>query len=473
MEELILTSENIHQYANIKVVGVGGGGGNAVNRMITSSLKGVEFWAINTDLQALNVSLADHKLQIGAKLTKGLGGGAVPSVGAEAANENREDIKAALEGADMVFLTAGMGGGTGTGAAPVIANLAKEQGALTIAVVSKPFRFEGPIRSRQADEGLLRLKDEVDALIVIPNDKLLQVVEKMTTLVDAFRLADDVLRQGVQGIADLITIPGLVNLDFADVKTVMKESGSAMMGIGKASGENRAIEAAEAAILSPLLEETINGATGVIFNVTGDESLTLFEINEAAEIIYKAVDKDANILFGSVIDNSLKDELMITVIATGFQQEDPTTASFSSPTLAAKPILSADSLSTVSKPTETKSETESTPLRTSTPIRSSFSDFGTEERKEDTPPVSHSIESTETTQEEVASIEETTEVAIEAPSFQITPGINVQEKTEERPSPVAENLSSVTETPSIPSVDSVEELEESQDLDFPAFLRRG
>ena len=315
-----LTHDEDNHYAKIKVIGVGGGGGNAVNRMIASSLKGVEFWAMNTDLQAINVSLAEHKLQIGTKLTKGLGGGAKPSIGEQAAKESREDIERAIEGADMVFLTAGMGGGTGTGAAPVVANIAKEMGALTIGVVTKPFRFEGPIRARQAEEGLENLREQVDALIVIPNDKLLQVVEKMTSLVDAFRIADDVLRQGVQGIADLITIPGLVNLDFADVKTVMNESGSAMMGIGRADGENRAVEAAENAILSPLLEETITGATGVILNVTGGSNLTLHEVNEAADIIYGAVDPDANILFGSVIDESLKDEILVTVIATGFKQ---------------------------------------------------------------------------------------------------------------------------------------------------------
>ena len=311
----------IHQYANIKVVGVGGGGGNAVNRMIASSLQGVEFWVVNTDLQALNISLAEHRLQIGEKLTKGLGGGAQPAVGGQAAKESKDDIEAALDGADMVFITAGMGGGTGTGAAPVIANIAKEQGALTVAVVTKPFRFEGPIRAKQAEEGLEHLRSQVDALIVIPNDKLLQVVERVTSLVDSFKIADDVLKQGVQGIADLITIPGLVNLDFADVKTVMANSGSAMMGIGKASGENRAVEAAEKAISSPLLEETINGATGVLLNVSGGESLTLHEVNDVADIIYSAVDPEANILFGSVIDEGLKDEIMVTVIATGFTNE--------------------------------------------------------------------------------------------------------------------------------------------------------
>lgn len=312
----------IHQYANIKVIGVGGAGGNAINRMIADSLQGVEFWVVNTDLQALNISLAEHRLQIGEKLTKGLGGGAQPAVGGQAAKESKDDIEAAIEGADMVFITAGMGGGTGTGAAPVVANIAKENGALTVAVVTKPFGFEGPIRAKQAEEGLDNLRKEVDALIVIPNDKLLQVVERVTSLVDSFKIADDVLKQGVQGIADLITIPGLVNLDFADVKTIMSNSGSAMMGIGRASGENRAVEAAEKAISSPLLEETITGATGVLLNVSGGKSLTLHEVNDVAEIIYSAIHEEAQILFGSVINDNLpegsEDEIMVTVIATGF-----------------------------------------------------------------------------------------------------------------------------------------------------------
>jgi cell division protein FtsZ len=313
----------IQQYANIKVIGVGGAGGNAVNRMIASSLQGVEFWAMNTDIQALNVSLAEHQLQIGEKLTKGLGGGAQPAVGAQAAKESRNDIEAALEGADMVFITAGMGGGTGTGAAPIVAAVAKEQGALTVAVVTKPFRFEGPIRAKQAADGLDELRSQVDALIVIPNDKLLQVVERVTSLVDSFAIADDVLKQGVQGIANLITTPGLVNLDFADVKTIMANSGSAMMGIGRASGENRAVEAAEKAISSPLLEETITGATGVLLNISGGSNLTLHEVNDVADIIYASVDSDANILFGSVIDADLGDDIMVTVIATGFHAQEP------------------------------------------------------------------------------------------------------------------------------------------------------
>ena len=315
-----MSTDTLKQFANIKVVGCGGGGGNAVNRMVGAAVKGVEFIAVNTDLQALNVSLADEKIQIGAKLTKGLGGGAIPSVGEQAAKESKEDLEASLEGADMVFITAGMGGGTGTGAAPVIARAAKDLGALTVAVVTKPFRFEGPVRVRQAEEGIDALRQHVDAMIIIPNDKLLEVVEKMTSLVDAFKIADDVLRQGVQGIADLITIPGLINLDFADVKTIMKDSGSAMMGIGRAEGEGRAVAAAKQAISSPLLEQTINGATGVILNITGSDNVSLQEVHEAAGVVYEAVDPNANILFGSVVNETLKDEIIITVIATGFNE---------------------------------------------------------------------------------------------------------------------------------------------------------
>jgi cell division protein FtsZ len=333
-----LTNENLKQFANIKVMGVGGGGGNAINRMVAAAVKGVEFWSINTDLQALNVSLADNKLQIGAKLTKGLGGGAIPAIGEQAALESEEDIEMALEGADMVFITGGMGGGTGTGASSVVAKIAKSLGALTIGVVTKPFRFEGPVRNRQAEEGVKKLREEVDALIVIPNDNLMQISEKMTTMVDAFKVADDVLRQGVQGIADLITTPGLINLDFADVKTIMVNSGSAMMGIGIASGENRAIEAAEKAIASPLLEETVHGATGVIINITGSENLTLHEVHMAADVIYNAVDPQANILFGSVIDENLKDDIQITVIATGFSRviSPPMKTSFTNQTVEEK-----------------------------------------------------------------------------------------------------------------------------------------
>lgn len=306
--------------AQIKVIGVGGGGSNAVNRMINAGLSGVHFIAVNTDMQALSLTHSDCKLQIGEKLTKGLGAGASPEMGLNAAEESREEIKQALKGADMVFVTAGMGGGTGTGAAPIIANVARELGALTVAVVTKPFTFEGRRRMSVAEKGIVSLKESVDTLIVIPNDRLLQVVEKRTPILEAFRVADDILRQGVQGISDLIAVPGLINLDFADVKTIMKETGNALMGIGIASGENKAVEAAKKAIASPLLETSIEGARGVLLNITGGASLGLFEVNDAAEIVANAADPEANFIFGAVIDESLQDEVRITVIATGFDQ---------------------------------------------------------------------------------------------------------------------------------------------------------
>ena len=305
--------------AVIKVVGVGGGGTNAVNRMVDAGLRGVEFIAANTDAQALAMCDADIKLNIGHELTKGLGAGANPDVGTGAAHESRDDIKEALKGADMVFVTAGEGGGTGTGAAPVIAEIAKEEiGALTVGVVTKPFGFEGTQRTRQADEGIARLREVVDTLIVIPNEKLLSIVERRTSILDAFRLADDVLRQGVQGITDLITIPGLINLDFADVRTIMTDAGSALMGIGTATGESRACEAARAAISSPLLEESVEGATGILLNITGGRDLGLFEVNEAAEIVQSASSNDSNIIFGAVIDDTMGEDVRVTVIATGF-----------------------------------------------------------------------------------------------------------------------------------------------------------
>jgi len=305
--------------AVIKVVGVGGGGTNAVNRMIDAGLSGVEFIAANTDAQALQMTDADIKLNVGHNLTKGLGAGANPQIGQGAAQESRDDIKEALKGADMVFVTAGEGGGTGTGAAPVIAEIAKHEiGALTVGVVTRPFEFEGSQRSRQASEGVDRLREQVDTLITIPNEKLLSIVERRTSILDAFRMADDVLRQGVQGITDLITIPGLINLDFADVRTIMQDAGSALMGIGTASGESRAAEAAKIAISSPLLEESVEGATGILLNITGPRDLGLFEVNEAAEIIHSAADANANIIFGSVIDEGMQDEIRVTLIATGF-----------------------------------------------------------------------------------------------------------------------------------------------------------
>jgi cell division protein FtsZ len=307
--------------AVIKVVGVGGGGTNAVNRMVDAGLRGVEFIACNTDAQALAMCDADIKLNIGHDLTKGLGAGANSEVGHGAAAESRDEIKEGLKGADMVFVTAGEGGGTGTGAAPVIAEIAKNEiGALTVGVVTRPFSFEGTQRARAAEDGIQQLRDHVDTLIVIPNEKLLAIVERRTTILDAFREADNVLRQGVQGITDLITIPGLINLDFADVRTIMRDAGSALMGIGTAGGENRAAEAAKIAISSPLLEESVEGATGILLNITGGHDLGLFEVNEAAEIVQSAADANSNIIFGAVIDDSLGDEVRVTVIATGFDQ---------------------------------------------------------------------------------------------------------------------------------------------------------
>lgn len=310
----------INYLAVIKVVGIGGGGTNAVNRMIDAGIRGVEFIAMNTDAQALMMSDADYKVHIGETITKGLGAGANPAIGEQAANESREAIAEVLKGADMVFVTAGKGGGTGTGAAPIVAEVAKEIGALTVGVVTRPFTFEGQRRANQAEDGIAKLRGKVDTLIIIPNDRLLQVVDRRTPIVDAFRVADDVLRQGVQGITDLITVPGLINLDFADVRTIMTSAGSALMGIGIASGEDRATAAAKAAISSPLLEASIEGAKGVLLNISGGTDLGLYEVNEAAEIISKAAHPDANIIFGAVIDEGLEDEVRITVIATGFDQ---------------------------------------------------------------------------------------------------------------------------------------------------------
>lgn len=309
---------NLDSLATIKVIGVGGGGNNAVNRMIEHGVQGVEFIAVNTDAQALNLSKAEVRMQIGGKLTRGLGAGANPEVGKKAAEESREQLEEVLKGADMVFVTAGMGGGTGTGAAPVIAQIAREIGALTVGVVTRPFTFEGRKRSGQASGGIAAMKEAVDTLIVIPNDRLLEIVDKNTPMLEAFREADNVLRQGVQGISDLIATPGLINLDFADVKTIMSNKGSALMGIGVSAGENRAAEAAKRAISSPLLEKSIDGAQGVLMNITGGSNLSLYEVQEAADIVASASDQDVNMIFGSVINDELKDEIIVTVIATGF-----------------------------------------------------------------------------------------------------------------------------------------------------------
>ena len=313
-------NEEQSSFATIKVVGCGGGGNNAVNRMVDAGLRGVEFISVNTDRQALSQTNAQVKIQIGEKLTKGLGAGAIPEVGRRAAEESREEIASALKGADLVFITAGMGGGTGTGAAPIVAEIARDLGTLTIAVVTKPFNFEGKQRMKNAEAGIAELKQHVDTLVVIPNDRLLQVVNKGTTMIEAFKIADDVLRQGIQGISDLIAVPAMINLDFADVKTVMESGGMAHMGIGLGSGENKLVDAAKNAISSPLLETNIDGARAVLINVTGGEDISIVDINEAANLIMEAADPDANIIFGAGIDETMGDEVRITVIATGFEK---------------------------------------------------------------------------------------------------------------------------------------------------------
>ncbi|RSZ24280.1 cell division protein FtsZ [Staphylococcus haemolyticus] len=354
--------QGFNHLATLKVIGVGGGGNNAVNRMIDHGMNNVEFIAINTDGQALNLSKAESKIQIGEKLTRGLGAGANPEIGKKAAEESREQIEDAIQGADMVFVTAGMGGGTGTGAAPVVAKIAKEMGALTVGVVTRPFGFEGRKRSTQAAAGVESMKAAVDTLIVIPNDRLLDIVDKSTPMMEAFKEADNVLRQGVQGISDLIAVSGEVNLDFADVKTIMSNQGSALMGIGVSSGENRAIEAAKKAISSPLLETSIVGAQGVLMNITGGESLSLFEAQEAADIVQDAADEDVNMIFGTVINPELQDEIVVTVIATGFED---------------KPTSQGRKASSTGFGT---SATSSTSTQTSTPREESFSQSSSSSR---------------------------------------------------------------------------------------------
>lgn len=341
--------QGFNHLATLKVIGVGGGGNNAVNRMIDHGMNNVEFIAINTDGQALNLSKAESKIQIGEKLTRGLGAGANPEIGKKAAEESREQIEDAIQGADMVFVTAGMGGGTGTGAAPVVAKIAKEMGALTVGVVTRPFGFEGRKRQTQAAAGVESMKAAVDTLIVIPNDRLLDIVDKSTPMMEAFKEADNVLRQGVQGISDLIAVSGEVNLDFADVKTIMSNQGSALMGIGVSSGENRAVEAAKKAISSPLLETSIVGAQGVLMNITGGESLSLFEAQEAADIVQDAADEDVNMIFGTVINPELQDEIVVTVIATGFEDKPSSQGRKASSTGFGSSVNSASSTSSVSK----------------------------------------------------------------------------------------------------------------------------
>jgi cell division protein FtsZ len=341
---------DVENFARIKVLGVGGGGSNAVNRMIEEGLRGVEFTAVNTDAQALLLSNAPNRVRIGDKLTKGLGSGGDPTIGGKAAEESSDELYEVINGADMVFITAGMGGGTGTGSAPVIAHIARETGALTIGVVTKPFSFEGSRRRAVAEDGISKLKEHVDTLIAIPNDRLLEIVDKRASMQQAFGVADDVLRQGIQGISELITVPGLINLDFADVRSIMAEGGAALMAIGRGEGENKAVDAAEQAIASALLDVTIDGARGILFNVTGGPDMTLFEVNEAAEIIRKTAHPEVNIIFGAVIDESMDDKIRITVIATGFDsatQQRPTpvrtaTVPASKPRVAPRAVPAAE-----------------------------------------------------------------------------------------------------------------------------------
>lgn len=357
---------DIETFAKIKVVGVGGSGGGAISRMIDAKIKGVEFVAINTDAQALHNSKAQEKIHIGKNLTKGLGAGMNPEIGRQAAEENRDEIQEVLKGADMVFVTCGLGGGTGTGAAPIVAETAKELGALTVGVVTKPFAFEGAQRRAIAEEGLENLKDRVDTLITIPNDKLLSIIDRKTTLVNAFRIVDDVLRQGVQGISDLITKPGVVNVDFADVRAIMEDSGSALMGIGIASGENRATEAARAAVNSPLLELSIDGAKGVLFNISGSSDLTMLEINEAAGIITENIDPNAKVIFGAATDDQIrKGEIQITVVATGFdvsKVKEPSAGLFTKVTSSSKTRSISQTISETSQE-DAVEETISFPAR--------------------------------------------------------------------------------------------------------------
>ncbi len=343
----------IETFAKIKVIGVGGSGGAAINRMVKSKIRGVDFLAINTDVQALHHSQAQHKLHIGKTTTRGLGAGMDPEVGAKAAEENQNEIRDLIKDADMVFVTCGLGGGTGTGAAPIVAGMARDSGALTVAVVTKPFSFEGAQRREIAERGYNSLKDKVDAIVTIPNDRLLQIIDKKTSLLEAFKICDDILRQGVQGIAELITIPGLINVDFADVKTIMKDTGSALMGIGQGSGENRAIEAAKSSISSPMLELSIDGAKGILFTIVGGPGLGMHEINEAAKIITQSADPSAKIIFGAVVDENMKDEVKITVIATGFSgREGKLIDSMSAKASSYKPSEFVESQNRVQQPKE-------------------------------------------------------------------------------------------------------------------------
>ena len=415
---------DIETFAKIKVVGVGGSGGNAISRMVDSKIKGVEFVAINTDAQALHNSKAGEKVHIGKNLTKGLGAGMNPEVGRQAAEENRDEIQEVLKGADMVFVTCGLGGGTGSGAAPIVAETAKELGALTIAVVTKPFAFEGAQRRAIAEESLSNLRDRVDSLITIPNDKLLSIIDRKVTLVNAFRIVDDVLRQGVQGISDLITKPGIVNVDFADVRTIMEDSGSALMGIGVATGENRATEAARAAISSPLLELSIDGAKGVLLNISGSSDLSMLEINEAANIVTENIDPNAKVIFGAVVDDQIrKGEIQITVVATGFDDAR----------------MNEPSIGFINRASSVAAQTPAPAPRTThhhTPA----------------PVMPDPVTAEDADEEFTRSAFDSTRRMIEEP------GMIIEEKIQPRPAPLRG--------------DTKELVEESDDLEIPAFIRR-
>jgi cell division protein FtsZ len=430
---------DIETFAKIKVVGVGGSGNNAVTRMIDSKIKGVEFVVINTDAQALHHSKAQEKIHIGKNLTKGLGAGMNPEIGRQAAEENRDEIQEVLKGADMVFVTCGMGGGTGSGAAPIVAETAKELGALTVGVVTRPFAFEGAQRRAIAEEALANMKERVDTLISIPNDKLLSIIDRKTTLINAFRIVDDILRQGVQGISDLITRPGIVNVDFADVRAIMEDSGSALMGIGIASGENRATEAAKAAINSPLLDLSIDGAKGVLFNISGSSDLTMLEINEAANIITENIDPNAKVIFGAVADDQIrKGEVQITVVATGFDSKNKEAVSFGMrPRIVRQPAASSlDGYESV----------PAAPVRPATPAPSA-------------PAVPHvpgpSVRMAEPEPQEEPELEE----RITFPSKKLEAPMIIEEKIQPRGLSVRGETKAALE-------------EEEDDLEIPAFIRR-
>lgn len=438
----------IETFAKIKVIGVGGSGGSAVDRMVQSGIRGVDFWVMNTDVQALHHNSAPHKLHIGKTVTRGLGAGMDPEMGKRSAEEAQNEIREALKDTDMVFVTCGLGGGTGTGAGPVIAEIAKEMGALTVAVVTKPFEFEGPQRKKVAEGGYNELARHVDTIITIPNDRVLQIIDKKTSLMDAFKIVDEVLHQGVQGISELITIPGMINVDFADVKTIMANTGSALMGIGTASGENRAMEAAQAAISSPLLEMSIEGASGILFTITGGSELGMQEVSEAAKIITSSADSDAKTIFGAVIDETMGDELRITVIATGFDQPD----------VSITPISSLSTTPTIS---EKKEEPSVRP-----PKRTSLFSAPTFERPKRDPEPAPVAAAPEPTPPELAPVASEPEPTPEPPQAPVRQSGFTSKKV--GTAAVSKPKTSTPKTPELPDTDEVDQ----NDLEIPAFIRR-